>query len=236
MKLPAFWPGDPEVWFTQVESQFHTRGVTADATKYHYLVATLTPETACQVRELLVAPPAENKYNTLKQAIIKRTTSSTTHRVKQLLNAEQLDGRKPTEFLRRMRQLVGTNTNLINDELLAELFVTRLPAQTQTLVAASVGLTLDQKAELADKVHDVVEPHVSAIDRSEVAELKREIAEMKDLLRGRDRERQSKAPRNRSKTPKRQPEGCDGHCWYHSKFGDKATKCRAPCSYKPGNA
>ena len=24
-------------------------------------------------------------------------------------------------------------------------------------------------------------------------------------------------------------------CWYHSKFGEKATKCREPCAWKSGN-
>ena len=40
VKLPAFWSGNPQVWFTQVESVFSTRNpqITLQQTKFNYVI------------------------------------------------------------------------------------------------------------------------------------------------------------------------------------------------------
>ena len=239
IKLPAFWSSDPELWFTQIEALFASRNFTADATKYGHLVAALPPETAVEVRDLLITPPAAGtRFETLKQEIIKRTTHSAQARIKQLLTAEELDGRKPTQLLRRMRQLIGSS-GLIPADLLKQLFVQRLPTNVQVAVAGNDSLTVDQLADLADKIMEVITPQVSAVEPSEVAELRKEISELKSLLRSRPTDRNPPASRARSKTPAQagpstasEPQAV---CWFHAKFGDKAKKCREPCSFRSGN-
>lgn len=237
VKLPPFWPADPELWFLQVEAQFSTRNITADNTKYNHLVASLTPEAAAEVRDLLLAPPDSDKYTGLMEAIIKRTTSSAEERITKVLTEEELDGRKPSQLLRRMQQLVSNNKALVPDGLLKQVWMSRLPATVQAILATSESLAIDGMAELADKVMEAtgsVSVHAVQSANSEVSELRKEIQEMKHLLRGRDNDRSKPgSSRARSRTPA--PATSGSLCWFHSKFGNKAEKCRTPCSYKAGN-
>ena len=251
LKLPPFWPADPHVWFAQVEAQFDTRNVTSQRTKYHYVISSLSPDVASEVRDLIITPPATNQYKALKETLIERTAASQQLRLQQLLQGEQLGDRKPSQLLRRMVQLLGDQASEHTSVLLKELFFQRLPPNVRMILASTPGNnTVQDLATLADKIMEVtgnVPPSpintVSAPDGQLVAELtklREEVAHLKKLVRS-----NSHSPsRNRSHTHSRssrsgspsQAQQSTDLCWYHQRFGDHARQCRKPCSRQTGNA
>ena len=242
MKLPPFWPADPEVWFAQIEAQFTARGVTAQKTRFDYVVSSLSPEFATEVRDLLLNPPEERPYDTLKAHLVKRTTASAQHKLQQLISSEELGDQKPSQLLRRMQQLLGDTADAT--PFLRELFLQRLPANVRMVLASTDSSTeLPKLAELADKVMEVATPTIAnlsdpaptaaGISSSEVKQLREEVSRLTGLVESlttRSRPRSPYRPPRRAMSPSPPRSSHESLCWYHRKYGEDAQKCREPCT------
>jgi len=255
VRIPPFWPEEPELWFTQLEGQFTLCGITDDETRYAHTLSKIEPKQAREIKDVITRPPATDKYKTLKKALIQRLTDSQEQRIRQLLEQEELGDRKPSQFLRHLMTLAGTS---VPGELIRTLWLGRLPAQMQAILATKIEDRLEEVAEQADWIHEISSRAVMAatVPKStmgqqpstpqttaeiqimmlskQVAALTMQMAKLtedwsQERARNRARSRSRSRPRfrPRSATPKR-----DGMCYYHRRFGAEARKCTHPCTYK----
>ena len=219
LKLPDFWPSDPELWFAQAEALFEAQKITRQQTKFGHVVRVLPAQYASEVRDIILHPP-EASYTAIREALQKRVGASKRQQLQQLLHVEALGDRRPSQLLRYMLKLRGgTAEESDNDALFRELFLQKLPLNVRTALANSqrdqptpssrdhrhhgrsprpIGTGLRDPA--ARKSRDCRDPHRTAedLESAQVAARARPAPEI---------------------------------CWYHERFGSKATKCRAPCKF-----
>lgn len=256
VRLPPFWPDDPDIWFAQVEAQFETSRVKTDATKFYTVIQQLDWKVAREVRDVITNPPKTGRYEKLKNELLKRLSSSKEQRMRQLLTHEELGDRKPSQFLRHLRSLADTG---VTDDFLRSLWSSRLPNHVQAIIATQTSPQLDEIADLADKICEVTPtsaPQVASVSTNKLEELiknmehniatriQNEVTQQIAQLnfrgqrgrspyrryfnnRSREASRNSRSRSRQSQTP--------GMCWYHDNFAGKAKKCVPPCNFKAGN-
>ena len=152
IKVPPFWADEPELFFAQMESQFTLGGITQDATKYAYVLSHIDTKYAKEIKDLITTPPVNNKYESIKKALIQRLSISQEQQIRQILEHEEMGDRKPSQFLRHLQALTNA---AIPEQLLRTLWMGRLPAQLQAILATRSADRLDDVAEQADKIYEV---------------------------------------------------------------------------------
>ncbi|UYV78303.1 hypothetical protein LAZ67_16000906 [Cordylochernes scorpioides] len=241
IKAPEFWPNDPELWFITLESQFllnKPSPITNDDTKFSYLISLLPPSTAIKVRESIMSPPPDNKYDALKKAIIKCTADSEFKKLQQLLTQEELGDRLPSQLLRHLRQLIG-ESKAVSDTKLKMLWMQRLPKNIQIILTTQEQASLNSLADLADRVTEITSSPSSSTStlEKELASLRAEISAMKiDINKKeeripRSRSRSSSSSRKSSPNSYRKYNPNGSWCWYHFRFKHHARKCISPCTF-----
>ena len=258
IRLPNYWSHDPQLWFAQAEAHFANHRITSSKSRFNVVVSSLAPEVAAEVRDLLLSPPADDPYGALRAALVDRTQKSEKVRLRELLSQEGLGDEKPSRLLRKMEQLLGDKS--LDDSLLYEMFVQRLPPGVRLVLSAVPGaLTARELAGLADRVVEstTAASPVTAVTapREDFSQLRDEIGQLSAAVlalttrdesvskalsqRGRSRERSPARACPERRSPSRAAD--DDVCWFHRRFGDKARHCRSPCRFsssrKPsGNA
>lgn len=242
--VPAFQSKDVRFWFVQLESMFRTSGIADDQTKYDYVVQALDLNAAANIKDLLESPPLRDMFDAIKDALIDRLDRSEDARITQLLSNEPMGDRRPSHHLRHLQALAGSN---FSDAALASIWLNALPAEVQPIVAAASDLSLDKRADQADRIMAVAggRRHVAAVSQSaasgvedQIAALTNQISSLSKTVKSLAQREQDGAPKPkqaRSKSPAPRPgkkAPADGLCWYHRRYQAEAQKCQPPCSWK----
>ena len=235
-KPPPFSKENPDLFFIQSEAQFATAGITQDSTKYYHVVGNLDPKILNFVSDFLRDPPAVNKYEQLKARILREFTDSDIKKLRRVMTECELGDEKPSQLLKRMKDLAGTK---FTDDALKTLWLGRLPESVRAVVSTIEGDSA-QWAKVADKMMEVTSfAQVSTINKSaapnqpqnEIAELRKDISEIKTFFKQRGRSEQRDASKSRNQSRSKSKDG-NKVCYYHSRFGTKAKKCTKPCEFK----
>ncbi|GBO21186.1 hypothetical protein AVEN_74433-1 [Araneus ventricosus] len=237
-KAPVFWENDPELWFFQVESQFVIAGISNDYQISCGCCCFNSNILSC-VRDTIRNPPLENADIALKDWVLQQFAQSSSARLNLLLKDLQLGDKRSSHLLGEMRILAPAK---MEDEILRTLGLQRLPANLQQILTVCKA-SLDELAQIADKIHEVsgcnltVARVESKSDQVELDAIKAELADLKNIVKKLSVSQHSDSrikPRKRSSTPSRctadknvEPQRL---CWYHHRFGDKASKCVKPCT------
>jgi len=217
VRLPEFSATDPEIWFLMMENNFQAAGIVADSTKYAYVMSAIRPRH--------IDPPTEHKYAFLKAEVIRQLGPTREHK-RRLFLSEEMGDRKPSHFLRRLRNLAG---DMANEELLRTAWFSRLPTFLQLQLADRTDYHLDQLADAADRIMDIkqstppqVAETVKPPSESEVARHTELLAVLGDLKKSIEA---MGAPRGGKSSAQRY-------------IGSAARRCEPPCSAQrsTGNA
>jgi hypothetical protein len=219
VKIPPFWNQDAALWFKQVEASFAIAKIRQDETKFNYVISNLEQKYLSDVRNIVNNPPLQDKYTTLKNKLILENLETDIQRLNKLFSNLDLGDRKPSTMLREMKTLK--------------------PDTVKAILTASTG-NLEAKANLTDKIMEMVPQNISQVSQEPLnPQIEALRKEMHYLYNKKIPANKPRDTRNRSMTPNRnadkttiQKNENENNCWFHNRFGDKARRCREPCSFK----
>lgn len=215
LKLPTFWATQPHVWFEQAEAQFNIRDITADATRYYYVVSTLDQETAGRIIDFLRQPPTEDRYTKLKALLIRTFGLSRRERAARLLHMDGLGDRTPSELMNDMLALMDGHKPCL---LFEQLFLEQMPEDIRLLLASEDFSDPRRVAAKADILWQSKQCGAASIGLATIARPK------------------AQAPQPKPSRPTgEKDESSEQWCFYHQRWGSGARRCRPPCAF-PGNA
>jgi hypothetical protein len=132
VKLAAFWPQAPALWFAQAEFTFAVKRVTAQFDRYCHLVAALLHESIRLVADIVEGEPSDTPYDDIKQRLVASHQLSDFQKAERLFQMPTLGSRKPSELMAAMLETCPRGEEKTN--LFACIFLQRLPREIRVLL------------------------------------------------------------------------------------------------------
>lgn len=238
VNYPEFDPEDIDTWFICLEAAFSVNRIQKDKNRFNAVIVALSSR-AKYVSSTIAncnASKENNRYQTLKDAVISHFRPSETQRLTSLLSGMTLGDQKPSVLLSEMRRLGGDGCT---DSVLSNLWLRALPSTTRSIITALSASSLDKQAEIADKIMEAPRNEVAAVRSKEettIASLEARIdaltQRLEEVLSGHSRDRGRsrfcsghRSPGARSATPNHPKPSRRWICWFHYRHGAQAHKC-----------
>lgn len=241
-RILPFWREHPRLWFAQFEALIESSKI-GDEQKFRYVLGVLQQNDVQQIGDILLKPPASGKYIALKTRLLSVYQESEAKQLQKLLSGQELGDQKPSQLLRKMRDLGGS---MVQDDALRVLWLNQLPTAVRAVLSVNEESSLNTLATMADKMTEHMEPQIATVSTQKITldphiellskqieKLTLEVAE----LRGRQPYRRPFQWRGRSRSKSanrsgRKPTDPDWLCRYHFRFRQEARRCESPCAWK----
>lgn len=250
-RIPEFWCDQARLWFVQCEAILTPQKL-SDEAKFNLVVTKLGKDVIQQVSDILLQQPLTKKYDTLKSRLLAVYEESENRQLQKLLSEIDLGDEKPSQLLRRMRDLARGK---IPDETLSIMWQSHLPAAVRSVLAVTDVKDLENLAAIADKIMENTRPFQVAeistkpstsadnisVLQAQVAQLSLQVMELQKNQRFQHQKRNFNIHnRYRSKSRgrnmiRRNSRSAGDLCYYHARFRHRANKCTEPCAWNKQN-
>ena len=192
--------------------------------KYYHVSAVLPQKVARSVLYIIKETPNAESYATLKSRLVQSFALTDYQRAEQFFKLPGLGDRRPSELMNNMLALLPSDHPpcfLFNYQ-----FLQRLPVDIRGHLVTKKFENSRELANMADKLcvarqHEFPTASISAAADNDVDVHMDELAVVRNL------------PPKRQPIRSTQPTSSDPSiCWFHRKWGVKATSCRKPCFFQ----
>ena len=238
IKLPSFSELNPELWFARAESQFKTKSITSDSTKFHHLYALMTDKAANEIETLLLDPPKTGKVDTIRTKLVRRFGQIQYNKDLELLNTRSLGDLKPSQMWSKFQRL-NKDPSDATSSFVKVYLMSMYPPEVRGVLANMSFKYNDEMAEAADRYLENAKKKPGDINEVRSEEVQEDEGQVDAISRGPKGRSQGRAGSDRPSAG-----GQPKTCFFNDCHGLEAFKCggppcpfaSAPLAARSGNA